>query len=151
VAQSNKKTEVLVLGRQIIQAMGFYGYSCTEFKKDPRDDVYKLMEVNGRHNLSTLLAVNCGLNFPLIHYNHLVEGKLPADYDYRKDVYWIDLFRDLASSIAYVQNGGSLAQFIQPYFSPHVFAVLDTRDPKPFVTRCSYAIKKVLKSSSHPK
>jgi predicted ATP-grasp superfamily ATP-dependent carboligase len=129
--------------------MGFYGYSCTEFKQDPRDGVYKLMEVNGRHNLSTLLAVNCGLNFPWIHYNHLVDDKLPKDCDYRDGVYWIDIFRDVANSFAYAQKGGSLAQFIRPYIGSHVFAVLDRKDPRPFITRCNYVIKEVLKPSSN--
>ena len=44
--------EVIEPGRKILQAMGFYGYACTEFKRDPRDGSHKLMEVNGRHNLS---------------------------------------------------------------------------------------------------
>jgi D-aspartate ligase len=33
--------EVIEPGRKILQAMGFYGYACTEFKRDPRDGVYK--------------------------------------------------------------------------------------------------------------
>ena len=67
--------EVLEPGHNILRAMGYYGYSCTEFKRDPRDNVYKLIEVNGRHNLSLMLAVYCGLNFPELHYKHLVFGE----------------------------------------------------------------------------
>ena len=70
-------------GRRILRAMDFDGYACTEFKRDPRDGVYKLMEVNGRHNLSSLLAVRCGVNFPWIHYEHLVHGKQPSAHSYR--------------------------------------------------------------------
>jgi predicted ATP-grasp superfamily ATP-dependent carboligase len=68
VIMSKDMPEVIAPGRKILQAMGFHGFSCTEFKKDPRDDVYKLMEVNGRHNLSSQLAVSCGINFPWVHY-----------------------------------------------------------------------------------
>jgi len=64
VILSQRIPEVIEPGRKILRAMGFYGYACTEFKRDPRDGVHKLMEVNGRHNLSTLLAVRCGINFP---------------------------------------------------------------------------------------
>lgn len=70
VVVSKHIPELLEPGRKILQAIGFSGYSCTEFKKDPRDGIYKLMEVNGRHNRSSALAVQCGVNFPWIQYKH---------------------------------------------------------------------------------
>jgi predicted ATP-grasp superfamily ATP-dependent carboligase len=137
--------EVLEPGRKILRAMGFYGYACTEFKKDARDGIYKLMEVNGRHNLSGLLAVHCGINFPWIHYKHLVCGELPTGCDYRTGIYWIDVIRDIGYSLKYFSKERySLSQYVQPYRSPHVFAILDMRDPKPFVRRCINLAKRAL-------
>jgi len=142
VVMSDHVPEVIEPGRKILRAMGFYGYACTEFKKDPRDGVYKLMEVNGRHNLSTLLAVKCGLNFPWIHYQHLVNGEKPQSSDYRTGVYWIDLIRDVGYSLkSFRQERYSPLQYAKPYFKPHVFAILDWRDPKPFIKRCSDSVK----------
>jgi D-aspartate ligase len=141
VAISKQIPEVIEPGRRILQAMGFYGYSCTEFKKDPRDGVYKLMEVNGRHNLSTLLAVRCGINFPWLHYKHLVKGELPSAPAYRTGIYWIDITRDASYSIRCLsKHRYSPIQYIQPYLKSHVFAVLDLRDPKPFLKRLAYLI-----------
>ncbi len=80
VAVSARIPEVIEPGRDILRSMGFYGFACTEFKRDRRDGVYKLMEVNGRHNLSGLLAVRCGVNFPLIHYRHLVERRASSGW-----------------------------------------------------------------------
>jgi predicted ATP-grasp superfamily ATP-dependent carboligase len=136
VARSQLVPEVLESGRKLLKAMGYYGYSCSEFKLDPRDGVYKLMEVNGRHNLSTLLAVRCGLNFPWLHYRHLVEGVIPQQTAYREGLYWIDMERDLT----YVPNllfheKESMSRIIRPYVSPHTSAVFDIRDPKPFFKR----------------
>ena len=91
--------EVIEPGRKILQAMGFYGYACIEFKKDPRDGVYKLIEVNGRHNLSMLLAVHCGINFPWIQYRHLVYGEIPSACDYMSGIYWIDVTRDVGYNL----------------------------------------------------
>lgn len=136
VAVSKHIPEVLEPGRKILQALGFYGYSCTEFKKDSRDGIYKLMEVNGRHNLSTLLAVNCGINFPWLHYSHLVEGIVPEQTLFRDEFFWIDIERDLPFIPQRIfKQGESLAQIISPYINPHVSAVYDSQDLKPFYKR----------------
>lgn len=129
--------EVIEPGRKLLQAMGYYGFSCTEFKKDPRDGIYKLMEVNGRHSMAAILDVRCGINFPWLHYRHLVDGELPSARDYETGVYWINLTTDVGYSIRYfTKERYSLKQYIQPYLKPHVFAILDLKDPRPFVQRC---------------
>jgi predicted ATP-grasp superfamily ATP-dependent carboligase len=113
--------------------LGFSGYACTEFKRDPRDGVYKLMEVNGRHNLSTLLAVRCGINFPWLHYRHLSEGIVPQASEFREEVYWIDLVRDVGYTGMYMtRERHPLIDYLRPYLKPHVFAILDRSDPMPF-------------------
>jgi predicted ATP-grasp superfamily ATP-dependent carboligase len=147
VAMSGHAPEVIESGRKILQAMNFYGFACTEFKKDSRDGVYKLMEVNGRHNLSSLLAVRCGMNFPWIHYNHLMQNELPPASDYREGVYWIDLLRDVGYSLkSRRQEGYTLKQYTSPYFHEHVFAILDWKDPKPFIKRCLDLVKSLGKA-----
>ncbi len=125
--------EIIEPGRKIVRALGFYGYSCTEFKKDIRDGVYKLMEVNGRHNRSGLLSTRCGINFPWIEYKHLVHGELPSACNYLTGIYWIDEFHDIARVIKFRhQERYSLMQYIRPYLKRHLFAVFDWKDPKPF-------------------
>lgn len=145
VAVSKHIPEALEPGRKILRAMGFYGYSCTEFKKDARDGIYKLMEVNGRHNRSGLLSVHCGINFPWIQYKHLVDGELPSASDFQTGIYWIDIFRDISFSLKYFRKEGySLSQYIQPYRNPHVFAIFDRHDPKPFIRRGFNLARRVL-------
>ena len=142
VVSSISVPEIIEPGRKILQAMGFYGYACTEFKKDPRDGVYKLMEVNGRHNLSSMLAVYTGLNFPEIHYRHLVLGEFPVPKEYSQDVYWIDLTRDLYYNLL---RSGPFNGFFEPYRRKHIFAILDTKDLRPFVKRCKELVSDSLK------
>lgn len=142
VVISKEIPEVIEPGRKILKAMGFYGFSCTEFKKDPRDNVYKLMEINGRHNLSSALAVKCGINFPYLQYRHLVEGVNPSGNDYQYGVYWTEVTRDLSYTIKYFrQERLSIYQYLQPYFGPHVDAIFDSRDIRPFLMRCKNIIK----------
>jgi|SRR5271157_1876037 len=127
--------EVLEPGRKILRAMGYYGYSCTEFKRDPRDNIYKLIEVNGRHNLSLMLAVYCGLNFPELHYKHLVFGETPVSNEHSNGIYWTDMTRDFIYH-GMELFGPSFNNFIAPYIHKHVSALLNLEDPKPFIKRC---------------
>jgi predicted ATP-grasp superfamily ATP-dependent carboligase len=145
VVVSQDMPEIIESGRKIIPALKFEGYSCAEFKKDVRDNTYKLMEVNGRHNLSSMLAVHCGLNFPWIQYKHLVEGDIPEPLDWEKGVYWIDLLTDALYSVKSLHKERySLQEYLKPYFSPHVFADLDSKDLGPFFKRWENASKRLL-------
>jgi D-aspartate ligase len=150
VVVSKRIEGVLEGGRKILKAMGFYGYACTEFKRDSRDGVYKLMEVNGRHNRSGLLSTACGINFPWIEYMHRVHGQKPASLSYREGVYWIDEFRDCVHSIKYFgREGCSIRGYFLPYFRKHVYAVYDPLDPKPFLKRCADMFKLSLRALGH--
>ena len=136
VVVSEWMPEVAEQGRRLLGAARFSGYSCTEFKRDPRDGQYKVMEVNARHNLSSLLATRCGLNFPWLQYQHLVDGVVPVQRDYEQGIYWVDITRDLQHLRHYLRRPGySLNDFLQPYRRPHVCAVLDRDDLGPAVTR----------------
>ncbi len=143
VVVSRHVPEVIEPGRRILREMGFSGYSCIEFKRDARDGVYKVLDVNGRHNLSTLLAVRCGINFPWLHYRHLSDGIIPQPSDYRKEIYWIDLFRDIGYTAKFItKERQSLWDYLQPYVKPHVFAIIDVSDMGPFLRRVlSYKAK----------
>jgi predicted ATP-grasp superfamily ATP-dependent carboligase len=146
IALSKHIPEVLEPGRKILKAMGFYGFSCTEFKRDPRDGIYKLMEVNGRHNRSGLLAKRCGINFPWIQYQHLVCGELPASSDFQTGIYWVDIYRDLGYSLlSFRKEKYTFSQYIQPYLSPHIDSTWDVRDLKPFMQRGMNLVKRKLR------
>lgn len=150
IAVSKQIPEVIEPGRRILHAMGFYGYSCTEFKKDSRDGVYKLMEVNGRHNLSTLLAVNCGINFPWLHYRHLMDGIVPEQTKFLENLYWVDTERDLPCIPKRIfRQKESFTQIFEPYIHQHISAVYDLHDLKPFIKRYidfgNHAVKHLLK------
>ena len=138
--------QVIEAGRKILKALGYYGYSCTEFKKDARNGEYKLMEVNGRINLSVLHALKCGINFPEIMYNDAINRELPSGHIYKKGIYWIDSTKDIATYILYRKKKIiSFRQFIKPYLSQKVFAIFDINDIKPFIKRCGYLFKVELK------
>jgi D-aspartate ligase len=142
VAISERIPEVIEPGRKILAAMGLDGFACTEFKRDSRDGVYKLMDVNGRHNLSGLLAVRSGVNFPLVHYRHLAEGVVPSGGAYQPGLYWTDVFRDVGYSLACLRKERfSLAQYVAPYAWRHCDAIFDRGDMGPFWARLRYLVR----------
>lgn len=69
--------EVVDQGLAFIRGIGFHGVSQTEFKRDPRDGVYKLMEINPRLWQWHQLAALSGVDLPRIAYWDLLGARLP--------------------------------------------------------------------------
>lgn len=121
---------------KLLEVLDYVGYSCIEFKFDERDGKYKLMEMNGRHNRSTLLSLKCGLNFPYIEYLDLTLNKKIKNEYYEKGVYWIDFFKDLESlPKRLIKDKYPTFTFFRPYLSKKVFSEISLDDIKPSVKR----------------
>ena len=67
--------EVVDHGLAFLRALGHVGLSQVEFKRDPRDGSYRLMEVNPRLWQWHGLAAACGVDFPRIAYEDLIGEK----------------------------------------------------------------------------
>jgi predicted ATP-grasp superfamily ATP-dependent carboligase len=127
---------------KLLTAIGYEGYSCIEYKLDQRDGIYKLLEVNGRYNRSSLLSVKLGVNFPWMEYNRLVNGTEITSQSYRKGVYYIDEFKDVQINIRSLLHGKqNVFSFLRPYFSRRVFAVFSYKDPGPFLKHAADGIR----------
>jgi len=120
---------------RLLKEAGFKGIATAEYKRDPRDNKFKLLEVNPRTTRSNWHATYCGVNFPWIIYKDLVEKKQITTRDYKKDVYWIDLNADIYNSI-FRSNKETfkLRDYLKPYLAKDkTFAVLSKFDIKPFL------------------
>jgi predicted ATP-grasp superfamily ATP-dependent carboligase len=72
IAETVALPEVVVgYARALLEAARFHGISQVEFKYDARDDLYKLLEINGRSWSWIKLAAFSGVNLPLIQYYDL--------------------------------------------------------------------------------
>jgi D-aspartate ligase len=130
--------EVVEPARQVLSALGYSGFANVEMKRDARDGHYKLLEVNARHNMSSLLAVRCGVNFPMIEYLHRIREEQPQPRRQREGVYWVNNLQDLAYSLrGHSSEGLSLSAYVAPYAGPHCDAILDRHDLGPFCARVS--------------
>jgi D-aspartate ligase len=68
--------EVVDQGLRLLRELGHTGLSQVEFKRDPRDGGYRLMEVNPRLWQWHSLAAACGVDLPRIAYEDLT-GERP--------------------------------------------------------------------------
>ena len=133
VVLSAEVPEIVEPGRLLLEGLGFEGFACTEFKFDPRDGRYKLLEVNGRHNLSSLLSIRSGLNFPWISYRYLVASESPPPVRTRTGLYWIDEWLELSFNRTRAgRDSAGWRQIVRPWVRSHVFAVFDRNDLGPF-------------------
>jgi D-aspartate ligase len=143
---SRQIPEIVGPGRAVVAAAGLEGYACVEFKRDSRDDVYKLMEVNPRINHSISLSTAAGLDVPWLIYRHLAFDERPTKSSFRAGVTWIDGTKDLAISMPEMLRGSiSPRAFLQPYARRPTFAVLDIRDPLPALRRYSGGLSRRLR------
>ena len=136
--------EVAEPAARLLAGMGYEGFANVEFKKDVRDGVYKLMEVNGRHNMSSRLSVRCGVNFPLIQYEHLVNGRLSTPDGFETGVHWIAFPADLSYGLRHrrEERFGPREQ-LRPYRRAHVFDVWSLDDPAPAVRTITMRLRKI--------
>jgi D-aspartate ligase len=138
---SERIPEIVPLGRKLLQSLGYEGFSCMEFKRDIRDGIYKLMEINCRNNLTGSLAVYCGINFPYMLYRHMMFGDIPPHqgFEFKENVYWIDITKDMVRLVkSRKEEGYSLKEYAKPYYGEKIFGILDLHDPVPFLKRCYY-------------
>ena len=103
VVASTWSDEVLNYSLKLLKAIGYYGYAGTQFKLDPRNGKYTLMEINGRITMSNSMGLKCGINFPFLMYNEAINenNKVIINYErfYPENIVWIYLAGDILSLI----------------------------------------------------
>ena len=84
VSVSTRTPELKAMARRIVQATGWNGPVEIEFKLDPRDNRFKLIEINPRFWASLATSVVCGVNFPAIAVDLALGRPVPAsdEHDY---------------------------------------------------------------------
>jgi predicted ATP-grasp superfamily ATP-dependent carboligase len=108
---------VAAQGLAFARALGHHGACQVEFKRDPRDGVHKLMEINPRLWQWHGLAAESGVNLPLISYRDALGLPVePVTMDRRRRRWAITL------------KAGSRPVFVRP---PYVDAVFARDDPRP--------------------
>lgn len=133
-AESVYEPQLLELGQRFLRSINYYGVSEIEFKLDPIDGKFKLIEMNARTWLWHSLATRCGVNFPYMLYSDMIGKQISSVTTFKENVKWMHIYTDLAVMFNEVLRN---KMGIRAYFSylngDNEFAVFSIKDPLPFI------------------
>ena len=132
LVESVYEPAVLSLGKRFLETIGYRGVGSAEFKRDDRDGVLKLIELNPRYWQQNALAERCNVNFPLAQYLDLT-GEVPAQAaEYEQHVKWVNVWADLDSFRVYRRRGElNFGTWLRSLGGPMVYSNFAADDPIP--------------------
>ena len=132
--RSFRDRELEEISLQFLRDVRYRGLGGIEFKKDPRDGAYKLIEFNVRFGMWDALGVRCGVDIPYISYCDALGLPVEPQHDYRENIAWIDLQRDIRAFLIYrKKNQLSMAQWLKSLRGEKDWSVYAPGDWKPAI------------------
>ena len=132
---------------KLLRAIDFQGIAQIEFKRDPRTDDFKFVEINGRSYLAISLATACGINLIHIAYRNVIGEKIAplTNYacTYECGVKWLDLPSYIESVVKQWRiKNVPLGQCVRPLLSGRMtLGAFSRNDPAPFLMELEFLIK----------
>jgi predicted ATP-grasp superfamily ATP-dependent carboligase len=117
---------------EILRASGYRGVAEAEFKKDPRDGLYKLLEINARTTTQSGLAAACGTNMEYLAYLDAIGAATDEPPPPAEGLVWIHEFRDLRSwGPEWAAGRLGLGDVLRSMRGRRVYAIAAWDDPAP--------------------
>jgi len=136
--------QLLEHAERILDALKWHGVAMLEFKRDARDGVSKLLEINGRFWGSLQLAVDSGVDFPYLLYRLAVDGDIEPVFAYQVGVrlrWWLgdldSLFLKLREKGSLGRRLGAIPEFLTPGGRMTKHEVYRSDDPAPALAEYS--------------
>jgi predicted ATP-grasp superfamily ATP-dependent carboligase len=125
--------EIEELSERFLRDIDYYGLVEVEFKQDPRDGQYKLLDVNARTWGFHSIGGPAGVDFPYLLYADQV-GKTVEHARGRAGVGWLRLVTDLPTAASYLWDGElDLRSYWRSLVRTRTESVFCLRDPMPSV------------------
>ena len=125
---------VVELTARICKQLGLVGYVSIEFKKDPKDGEFKLIEITtGRLNRQTGLSEIVGFSIPYIWYCHVLN--MPVEIvPSNSECAWISEVNELRAFWEYWRNGEyTVGEWIRSYRNVTCCELFAKDDLLPFI------------------
>jgi D-aspartate ligase len=128
--------EIADLSRRLLRALDYRGFVGVEFRLDPRDGVYRLMEINPRTVSGNQLAITAGVDFPWLGYRYLTDpawaGEIPPSF--RRGVLYVNEEWDVKAFLSLRKSGRlSFAAWARSVVSARARAIWAWDDPRPLL------------------
>jgi predicted ATP-grasp superfamily ATP-dependent carboligase len=123
--------EVERLSERVLGRIGYDGLVELEYKRDPRDGSFKLLDFNARTWGYHTIAPAAGVDFPYLLFRHALG--LPVEPQRtRPGVRWVRLLTDVPTGYVEIRAGDlGLREYLRTLRSAHTEAVFSRRDPLP--------------------
>ena len=105
ICRSMNRLQPIQSAVKYLQDIGYYGLAEPEFKLDPRDGQYKLIEINTRSVTQTLLANTCGAHVEHLAYLDTIQENVKPIKPAEEGVLWIDEINELHYQLSRIRRG----------------------------------------------
>jgi len=117
---------------RILSGTKYAGLGGLEFKQDPRDGEYKLIEFNTRFGMWDGLGARVGVDLPYISYRDALGLPVEPQLEFRQGMKWVDWQRDLRAFLDYHRKGElTFGQWWSTLSGPKMFAIYSWADLRP--------------------
>jgi len=117
----------------LIRKIKYHGIVDAEFKKDPRNNQFKLIEINPRCWMQNSLPANDNINIPYMVYLDTIGKKINQESSYKIHMKWLFMVEDILSVWQSIRKDElSLHEWIHSLKGKKEFAIFVWDDPLPF-------------------
>lgn len=125
--------EIQEIAEKFLGLINYYGFAEVEFMQDPRDGIYKLIEINPRVWGWHSIAIASGVDLPYLLYQDMIgeemDIRLPIDH-----VKWVRLITDVPTVLSEIFKGRlKIRDYLTSMKGKKEFAVFSLNDPLPFL------------------
>jgi D-aspartate ligase len=129
--ESVEVPEIEELSERFLKAINYYGLVEVEYKQDPRDGKYKLLDVNARAWGFHSIGFPAGVDFPYLLYADQM-GELSEKCRGEPGVGWLRLVTDLPTAIGGLLRGRlKLSSYFSSLRRTRIESVFCSEDPLP--------------------
>lgn len=119
---------------RLLSGVRYQGLGGLEFKKDPRDGRYKVIEFNTRYGMWDGLGIRCGIDNAYAAYRDALGLPVETQSTYREDVTWLDWSRDLRAFWGlHKQERITLGEWLRSLRGEKMWAIYSMDDWRPGV------------------
>lgn len=130
----------------LLHSVGYKGLGGVEFKQDPRDGGYKLVEFNTRFGMWDGLGKRCGVDLAYIAYADAIRQPVEPVLTYRENVIWVDLERDLRAVLEYRRKKQiTIGEWLHSLRGEKMVAIYSWDDWRPGIAYTFHMLKTLIK------